>query len=269
MYQLPLTHIALCLSSLLLMISPLRVASEGGASVRLDPPVLDLNAGETAEFSVLVYDVVDLAGAEVHLAFDPAVVEVVDADPQTDGVQIADGDFLAADLVAQNEVDVSSGVINYAVARMPPNAPANGSGRLAVITLRAVTGGEPVALVLQDVLLADPDGLPIPILETDDVPADEAAPSTTSCLPLGAVSLGAVALCLRSRRRQLTIDCNCSGCTPGSYRLGASKGKDGGFAGGEAARKTPTTPFRGRKSNCEAHAEQLLSTKNGGRHNEP
>jgi hypothetical protein len=120
------------------------------AAVRLDPAALSLE------------NVTDLAGAEVHLSFDPDVVEVVDADPDEEGIQIAHGGFLDADFVAQNRADPSTGRIDYAVARMPPHEPADGSGPLAVITLRLVGSGEAV-LTLQDVLLADPEGYPIPV----------------------------------------------------------------------------------------------------------
>jgi hypothetical protein len=132
------------------------------AAVRLDPAALSLDEGELAEVRVLVENVTDLAGAEVHLSFDPDVVEVVDADPDEEGIQIAHGGFLDADFVAQNRADPSTGRIDYAVARMPPHEPADGSGPLAVITLRLVGSGEAV-LTLQDVLLADPEGYPIPV----------------------------------------------------------------------------------------------------------
>ncbi|MBN1179430.1 MAG: alpha-galactosidase [Anaerolineae bacterium] len=61
-----------------------------------------------------------------------------------------------------------------------------------------------------------------------------------------AVAPGVVALGVTLAGRaevELTFECNCSGCAPGSYPLGASKGESGGFAGGEAARKTPTPPL--------------------------
>ena len=67
--------------------------------------VLEVAAGQTAPLSVAVTDVQDLYGMELHLRFDPAVVQVADADPGKDGIQVAAGDFLSADFVAQNQAD--------------------------------------------------------------------------------------------------------------------------------------------------------------------
>ncbi len=203
MQQLSLSRAVLLAGLLLLTAFLPKAAAQEETIVRLDPPALTLRSGETAEVRILVEGVTDLAGAEVHLAFDPSLVEVVDADSETEGVQIAHGGFLAADFVAQNQVDTAAGTIDYAVARMPPHEPASGSGELAVITLRAAAGGE-TALTLREVLLADPDGYPIPVEVTSDVVAvtPGSSPSSTTCWPWGAISLSVVALGLLPRVRR-------------------------------------------------------------------
>lgn len=129
--------------------------------MRLEPMELTLAPGDTAEITILVEGVTSLAGAEVHLGYDPGPVDVIDSDPGTEGVQIAHGGFLPPDFVALNQVDNQNGSLDYAIARMPPHPPASGSGSLAVIRVKGINVGKS-KLSINQVLLADPDGFPIP-----------------------------------------------------------------------------------------------------------
>ncbi len=61
--------------------------------VAVSPAAGAVNVGETLVVNVTVADVTALFGAEFHLTFDAGKLEVVDADPATDGVQIALGSF--------------------------------------------------------------------------------------------------------------------------------------------------------------------------------
>lgn len=111
------------------------------ASVFLYPPPQTAAAGETVTVDIKIKNVSDLYGAEVHLAFDPALLKVVDADPIMDGVQIAPStDFFpfapgqyfiepetgkkyyhayspdtGGYFVAQSEADNTAGTINYVI----------------------------------------------------------------------------------------------------------------------------------------------------------
>ena len=51
------------------------------AIVRCDPSTLHAFVGTTVSVTIYVQDVVDLYGLDVRLMFDPAFVQVVDADP--------------------------------------------------------------------------------------------------------------------------------------------------------------------------------------------
>ena len=77
--------------------------------VFIDPPTREMVLGETKKVRIEVENVTGLFGAEVHLAFDPNLLEVVDADADTAGVQIEPGDFLSPDFMAKNNVDQASG----------------------------------------------------------------------------------------------------------------------------------------------------------------
>ncbi len=201
MYQLSLRTGLLLGMLLLLLVSPRIASAEGGTVVRLEPEVLTLRPGETGEVVIRVEGVTDLAGAEVHLEYDADLLEVVDADPETEGVQIAHGGFLPADFVAQNQVDLQEGRIDYAVARMPPHEPVSGDGPLATVTLRAKGKGEGT-LALQMVLLADPNGSPIEVdVAADRVAVAVEASSARPCSPAGALLLSALGLGLLVQSR--------------------------------------------------------------------
>ncbi len=188
-----------------LLALPMAAAAQGSATVRVEPTVLTLRPGEEGTVRIRIEGVEDLAGAEIHLTYDADVLEVVDADAQMEGLQIAHGDLLAADFIAQNAADPQTGRIDYAVARMPPHTPATGDGVLAVITVRAKGEGEGT-LVLRDVLLANSEGYPIPAEVASDVVAVtvRTAPSLP-CWPGGAVLLGTLGLYLHARRRTRSL----------------------------------------------------------------
>ena len=209
MFQLSLTRkLPLLLLIGLLVTTP--VAAQGGATIRLDPPTVALDPGETAEVTVWLEGVTELAGAEVHLTYDPERVEVVDADPASNGVQIAHGTFLSADFVAQNQADPNAGTIDYAVAQMPPHEPVSGDGPLAVITLRGVAEGE-AGLAVQSVLLANQDAQPIPVVVETAAPETTtnppAAPSfPVACWPWGMILLGAAGIIVERKTSQHKTD---------------------------------------------------------------
>ncbi len=154
------------------VLSPDRATAEANneteiALVSVVPPSATLSTiGDTVAVAIEIGDVRGLYGAEVHLAFDPGVLEVVDADPDAEGVQIADGTFLSPDFVAINRVDNAAGTIGYAVAQMPPRNPADGSGSLATVTFRGKELGTS-AVSFESALLSDRDGNMIPSTTED------------------------------------------------------------------------------------------------------
>jgi len=104
-------------------------------------------------------DIADLTALEIHLSFDPGILEVIRLDA---------GDFLAPDFVVQNTFDNTAGTIDYAAAQIN-RAPANGSGTLLEIVFRAKAGGDsPLKFRMMQaapagVLLADSSGLAIEV----------------------------------------------------------------------------------------------------------
>jgi len=142
-------------------------SAQGGTVVRVDPAAATVAAGQTVTVSIRVESVTNLSGAEIHLAFNASLLEVVDADPAVAGVQIANGGMLSPDFVAQNAVDNAAGAIDFAVAQVGKPG-VNGSGALATINFRAksVAGASPLTFrptpsVPNGVLLVDPASTPI------------------------------------------------------------------------------------------------------------
>ena len=142
----------------LLATSAAHVQAASPVTVRLAPASVLVPLGQTADVAVEVVDVQDLYGFDVALTFDPGVVEVVDADPDQLGVQIASGTFLDSGFVVLNQVDNATGTLRLAMTQLNPSPPKSGTGTLIVIRLQGkqVSGGTP--LMLTNVQLAKRDG---------------------------------------------------------------------------------------------------------------
>ena len=90
--------------------------------------------------SVFVEGISPVYGADIRVAFDPNVLEVVDADEATpETIEVIHGDFLTADpdFVLRNQANNQTGQIEYALVLVNPAPPVQGDGLLAKITFRA------------------------------------------------------------------------------------------------------------------------------------
>jgi LysM repeat protein len=117
-------------------------AAQSEAVIRLEPATPQLNVGDTAIIEIRVDNVVNLFAADAQLQFNPAVLQVQDADAGREGVQIQPGNFPIPDFVITNVVTNTSGIINYAATDLAPLEPVSGSGTLARITFQAIAPGE-------------------------------------------------------------------------------------------------------------------------------
>lgn len=126
-------------------------------TLKMDPQSLRLKVGEAARVDLAIEQVSGLYGAEVHLKFDPMVLEVVDADPDQGGVQIQAGTLPIPDFVVLNSADNQAGTVDYAVTQLPPNKPGQGNGVVASLTVRAKKAAV-TQIQLERVLLADTAG---------------------------------------------------------------------------------------------------------------
>ncbi len=135
-------------------------SAQEGATVRLEP-LPGQEEADAVTVAIRIENATRLYGAEVHLAFDPARLEVQDADPDKEGVQIQAGDFPSPDFVVQNQADNTRGTIDYAVTQVAPREAVDGSGILATVTVKDKDMGTS-SLTFVRAKLADPDGQEIP-----------------------------------------------------------------------------------------------------------
>jgi hypothetical protein len=135
-------------------------AATGVTVVRFDLPAMPVAAGSVFAVKVQLDNVSGLAGDEVHISYNPAILEVQDADPSRAGVQVKLESFLKPDFVAQNLVESDEGRVSFAAVQLPPNRPVSGSGVLATIAFKAKTGGSS-PLTFDTVLLSGENGTSI------------------------------------------------------------------------------------------------------------
>ena len=134
-----------CLALILVVTTLFLVPTDYGLAqdtlVVLSPASAEVDVGDTTTVNIRIENVADLYGAEVHLSFDPALLEVEDSDEGMAGVQIQSGSFLNPDFTAQNRVDLEAGTIDFAISQMAPTESVSGSGVLATITFKGKAGG--------------------------------------------------------------------------------------------------------------------------------
>ena len=127
-----------------------------GAVISLVGVPSEAELGEIFEVEVVATGVEDLYGAELHLRYDPLTLEVIDARDEA-AEKVRDGSLLTVRFTAQNQVDPTTGRIDYAVAQMPPTQGASGDGSLARIRFRTIGVGSG-SVELDEVLLASSRG---------------------------------------------------------------------------------------------------------------
>lgn len=135
--------------------------------VHLSPTLAVVPIGGTACMDLRVQDVQDLFGFSTDILFDPGRLGVVDANPDSPGVQIAVGPFLQpanpANWYVINSADNTRGLIRLAVTLFPPETGRSGSGVLATICFRGQNRGHSaITLSESGTLLLNPQVSVIP-----------------------------------------------------------------------------------------------------------
>jgi hypothetical protein len=138
-------------------------AAQPQTVVKVVPQTLKLRVGERATVELVIEQVSELFGAEIHLTFDPEVLEVVDADGAKEGIQIEAGVLPAPDFVVQNSADNQAGTVDYALTQLKPSEPRSGDGLLARVTFRGRKAASS-QILLEQFVLADIEGTAIEAL---------------------------------------------------------------------------------------------------------
>jgi hypothetical protein len=167
--------IAMLVTTLMLS-SVLTVGADGpdGPITSVEVTPAGLIVGGTAMSDVVVSIVqegesdTELLGVEVHLQFDPAIVQVVDFDGDpSNGVQLEvrtdlfDGDVQ----VGANAADNAAGTIVFAITQLGGSGTPllNALGPVATIHWIGVAEGSSAVTILGETKLSDPDGYEIAI----------------------------------------------------------------------------------------------------------
>ncbi len=175
------------------------------------------NPGEQFNLDLRVSDIQPVYGAEIALYFDPDVLEVMDADTQTEDIQIKPGDFFDLNqnhFMLQNIADNTFGTVNYAMSMLNPSPAAQGGGTLMRITFRVKKSGA-TGLQIENSTFGTRDGQAIvPEYATDNRIQADAKPAEmetvadsskfslpTLCLGLAGVMVISVLLIAVARRR--------------------------------------------------------------------
>jgi hypothetical protein len=131
-----------------------------GPTIYVSPSYNTVGVSETLTVEVRIDNVRNLYGAQVEMAFDPSVVEVVDAYDFLPGVQIREGDFLVPDVTLINQADNKTGRIQYVVSLQGDKPGVSGSGTLARIVFHGRQTGIS-RVVFTRVVLSDPQSVQI------------------------------------------------------------------------------------------------------------
>jgi subtilisin family serine protease len=132
-------------------------------SVGVTPSTLSVVAGAAATTTLQVNAARNLYSVTARLAFDPNIAQVIDADPNTPGAQIAVGSLWSGRdyAVTRNQADNASGVVEFSATLRGSAPPISGTGAIAFIAWQGKSAGQS-ALTLQESRLAQPGGSPIP-----------------------------------------------------------------------------------------------------------
>ena len=116
-------------------------APVGTATLKLVPSKRTLKVGEQVTVDVIVDTANDATtGIDLMLRYDPVLLEPVDADSATTGVQIAAGTLF--DFTPNNSVTLATGLINFSASQQPTSQPVKASeGKVATITFKAKAAG--------------------------------------------------------------------------------------------------------------------------------
>jgi hypothetical protein len=104
--------------------------------------VYDVRPGNRIEVPIEVRGVTELYGIDLEIEFDPAIVQVEDADPDKPGTQPALGMFLDAGLVLFNDVDNQAGTVKFVMTQVNPAEPKSGDGIILILYFVGLQEGD-------------------------------------------------------------------------------------------------------------------------------
>jgi hypothetical protein len=130
------------------------------AWVQPSPDYVEMALDSNVTVSITATNVVDLYAVQLRLGFDPTHVQVVDADPTQDGIQVGIGTILAGTdwQILHNTVDNAAGTIEVLASLTGGEQWFDGLGTLINATFRGVGSGTS-ALTMGEVIFSDRFGM--------------------------------------------------------------------------------------------------------------
>lgn len=150
------------LASLSIVLSPL-AGQQDSAVVRPEMAEYEIEGSSEVEVVFLLENASDVYAIDVQASYDPALIEIVDADSAKGGVQVQPGQFPQPDLVVTQDANASAGTVRYVVTQLNPTPPANGSGVLFTVRVRGRAGEGIGDLQINRVEMSDRDGNLLPV----------------------------------------------------------------------------------------------------------
>ncbi len=138
------------------------------AILSVQPEQSELALAETIDIAVEVQQVSDLYGVDLLIEFDAQAMQVVDMDPELDGVQVQLGTFLDPGFVIVNIADNGLGRLRFAMTQLNPSQPKSGSGTLMVMRFEGKAIKADTPLILLSGKLASPNGTYIEVGSMED-----------------------------------------------------------------------------------------------------
>ncbi len=127
---------------LLLFALPMAARSQAETIVSVNPLTSNVQPGDSFSVDIWVENVTDLYGFDVTLLFNPAHLQV-------DSLDL--GDFLSSGLGGE-DLDNTTGIINYYNTQMSPSVPKSGSGTLFTVNFTALTTEVTTSIDIDDSL---------------------------------------------------------------------------------------------------------------------
>jgi hypothetical protein len=131
----------------------------GGPALMFYPRRHFAQAGETVIFQILAEEVIDLMMSEIHLDYDPDMLEII---------SVSQGSFFqnGQNSIFINEINSEGGFIQINTALLDGDTPStSGTGDLAEIQVKLLQGGSATLSFNGNDAFIDPDNNHIPILE--------------------------------------------------------------------------------------------------------
>jgi hypothetical protein len=133
------------------------------ALIYTEPARLEIVEGQSEYLQVMVMEAANLYGIDLEAVFDPADVQVVDADAAASGVQVQPGTFLKADFSVRNLADNQAGRLRYIVTQVSPTPAASGRGVLFTIRLLGKKADSTSRFEIVSAVMADRRGTKLPV----------------------------------------------------------------------------------------------------------